>query len=997
MDAIREQAGELLRRHVAAARRLRKPLLVQRGWAGFSAEDLAEDVDAGDLFFIDEAPHDWLFARACCAIQHGGIGSLARALRQGCPVLVEPFGNDQFINAELVKALGFGAALDSPSRSGEDIARVIFDRVLPDGVRQRAAELGQQLRDEDGLQDACCRIDRWLERRQSGRDGRSRWWSGVWTLAAPLPDPEPLLPRAQPATRDGEAPAELGEPIPRILHQTFSERQIPEPYRAWHETWKTHHPDWQFRLWIDADCRRLIAQDYPWFLEVYDGYTDPRMRAEAARYFILHRHGGVYVDLDYEALRPLEPLLQGRGVVLTSEPPAHLQARHHHSLELISNAFLASVPGHAFWLHVFDALRSWRRAPESFAATGPGLLTRVVERFPGQVERPARRPAGDAGGRVELPPEGAARRSSLTIEASELLCPLSRIELEATPSAEIEQIIRRQAYAVHHWYGGWGLESPAANHQARVDLLFGGRQSPISYRVTADLLAADPPASPLPLISCLMVTRDRPLLARRAIDAFKRQTYAEKELVIVEDGPGSQLSDWLRDHPHPRIRYFREPDTGQTLGALRNIAVRHARGEYLAQWDDDDLSAPPRLERQMAMIHHFRVDACLLQRQLVWRPGDILVKSVRRLWEGSALVPKAMMPLYPEVARGEDTPAIEQLVSRARVAWLDMPELYLYIHHGTNTFGSDHWQPHFDLATERFQGPRYRPMLRDVQAFFEVDLERIERDFEQRAREPISRSVSPATPRDERPTVLVLTLIRDGARHLPGYLRRLCETSYPNEKLSLAFLDSDRLEESDPQLQALLPEWRQTFARVEFFEKDESFRAMELSGLELKSDLARRRNTLLQKALRDERWVLWMDVGLAAYPPQVIDHLLAVRKRIVVPNCLTASGEEPFDRSTFKLSPDAANLDRKPHRRGGLQPPSDADRLYLTDLRHETLVELDGVGGSMLLIDADLHRDGLIFPPFPYEGLIETEGLARMARDMGTECWGMPNLVIYHA
>ena len=68
----------------------------------------------------------------------------------------------------------------------------------------------------------------------------------------------------------------------------------------------------------------------------------------------------------------------------------------------------------------------------------------------------------------------------------------------------------------------------------------------------------------------------------------------------------------------------------------------------------------------------------------------------------------------------------------------------------------------------------------------------------------------------------------------------------------------------------------------------------------------------------------------------------------------------------------------------------------------------------MLLIEADIHREGLIFPPFPYgpnhpaardsnrflpdgqRGEIETEGLGLMAQDMGYQCWGLPNLEILH-
>ena len=84
------------------------------------------------------------------------------------------------------------------------------------------------------------------------------------------------------------------------------------------------------------------------------------------------------------------------------------------------------------------------------------------------------------------------------------------------------------------------------------------------------------------------------------------------------------------------------------------------------------------------------------------------------------------------------------------------------------------------------------------------------------------------------------------------------------------------------------------------------------------------------------------------------------------------------------------------------------DKQFLSQLRDEgPLVKLDSVGGTMLLIAADLHRDGLIFPPFRYRPsipiklpndtwFIETEGLGLMAKDMGQYLWGMPNLEIKH-
>ena len=62
----------------------------------------------------------------------------------------------------------------------------------------------------------------------------------------------------------------------------------------------------------------------------------------------------------------------------------------------------------------------------------------------------------------------------------------------------------------------------------------------------------------------------------------------------------------------------------------------------------------------------------------------------------------------------------------------------------------------------------------------------------------------------------------------------------------------------------------------------------------------------------------------------------------------------------------------------------------------DTVVRLDAVGGAALLVDAELHRHGLVFPPFPYRRRIETEGLSMMAMDMGALSWGMPFLEVLH-
>ena len=56
-------------------------------------------------------------------------------------------------------------------------------------------------------------------------------------------------------------------------------------------------------------------------------------------------------------------------------------------------------------------------------------------------------------------------------------------------------------------------------------------------------------------------------------------------------------------------------------------------------------------------------------------------------------------------------------------------------------------------------------------------------------------------------------------------------------------------------------------------------------------------------------------------------------------------------------------------------------------------VELEGVGGSCLLVRADIHRQGAIFPAVPVDHQLETEGFARLAKALGAKIIGLPRCV----
>jgi UDP:flavonoid glycosyltransferase YjiC (YdhE family)/glycosyltransferase involved in cell wall biosynthesis len=940
---IANPAG-ILAAHAQAAQMLGIPLLVQSGWAGFSAADLPAEIDPTLVHFAGFLPQDWLFARVGAAVQHGGIGSIARALRQSCPLLIEPFGNDQFYNARRVTELGFGAAMHPHRLTAAGIARVLRDKVLQPAYRKRAGALGATINAEDGLTTACLLIER--------------------IVGAGASEP-PAVPVAKSLT------------IPRIIHQTWKTHEVPAEWQAYQASWRQHHPDWEYRFWTDAELRAFIAERYAWFLPIYDGYGEPIMRVDAARYFLLAHFGGIYADLDYECLRPFDPLLAGRDLVLGLEPDAHhkqAQPRSGDLSYLVCNAMMASSPGHPFWEHVFRELIASHKAPEPLGATGPFMLTRAQRSFPG---------------------------APIDVLPAALLFPLVALRPWPQLSPAEQQAIAAVAYGLHHWGNSWCHEPIARQRRQFMCSLLVATQ-PL-FQGVLDLNAYRD--RDLPLISCLMVTRGRAEFALRAIHCFRIQTYPNRELLIIDDDPDDTLARAIAQLADPHIRHIRLPDTGRSLGDLRNLAVTEAAGAYVAQWDDDDLSDPERLAIQMAAIRTLGATACMLQRQQIWWPDqERIALSIQRPWEGSLLCARERLPRYPALGKGEDTPVTLSVLQRERVALLDAPTLYTYVCHGHNTHTAAHWEQHWQAATARYIGAQYNDML--IVLLLRHRLQSAE-SLVGRVMAPQfviapERLLPPVPIADELPFVSILCPVKNALPHLPRFLSNLEQLSYPPERLRLAFLESDSSDGTYELLREWLPALQQRYADVQVHKLDFAYHSAEVrwevsAQRRRRAILAQSRNALIDLALAGSDWALWIDVDLSDWPPDSIQRLLAPGKPIVVPNCVVAPGGRPFDLNSFKLKPNAAQLDWTPYLIDGiLQPPVGFGRLYLNDLRNHELVELDGIGGAMLLVRADLHRDGLRFPEEPYQHLIETEGLARRARDLGIACYGLPNLEVIH-
>ncbi|EDQ88680.1 uncharacterized protein MONBRDRAFT_8658 [Monosiga brevicollis MX1] len=167
--------------------------------------------------------------------------------------------------------------------------------------------------------------------------------------------------------------------IPRIIHQTYKNKNLPESWAETPAIWKEQHPGWSYEFWDDERNRKFIADNYAWFLPQFDAYPNNIQRADSIRYFILLHYGGVYADMDIQPMRNIEPMLGDAELVLPETPNLGL-----------TNAFMASVPNHPFMKLVTEELgphaNRWyhfTRHWQILTSTGPTFIWKLADEWGG--------------------------------------------------------------------------------------------------------------------------------------------------------------------------------------------------------------------------------------------------------------------------------------------------------------------------------------------------------------------------------------------------------------------------------------------------------------------------------------------------------------------------------------------------------------------------------------------------------------------------------------
>jgi mannosyltransferase OCH1-like enzyme len=156
--------------------------------------------------------------------------------------------------------------------------------------------------------------------------------------------------------------------IPRVFHQVWindHQPELPEQFRRYRDGWLEKHPHWEYRLWnlknlpFRSRHADLLARSKVPYAQI----------ADVLRYEILYELGGVYLDTDFECLRPIDDILKGVTNFACSD-----------NGKALTNAILGAEKSSTLMFRCVCEIPSRLGHQSPNVETGPTFFTRVVLR-----------------------------------------------------------------------------------------------------------------------------------------------------------------------------------------------------------------------------------------------------------------------------------------------------------------------------------------------------------------------------------------------------------------------------------------------------------------------------------------------------------------------------------------------------------------------------------------------------------------------------------------
>ena len=136
----------------------------------------------------------------------------------------------------------------------------------------------------------------------------------------------------------------------KIIHQSWKNENIPVKHKEHFESWHDYHPCALHVLWTDEDNTSFVKNEYPNLLDVYNSLVLVIQKCDMVRLLYLHKYGGVYADLDYEAHTNIFKNIPKKFDILIVESPALINETMQNSLMISRNR------KHMYWEKCIESI-----------------------------------------------------------------------------------------------------------------------------------------------------------------------------------------------------------------------------------------------------------------------------------------------------------------------------------------------------------------------------------------------------------------------------------------------------------------------------------------------------------------------------------------------------------------------------------------------------------------------------------------------------------------
>lgn len=164
--------------------------------------------------------------------------------------------------------------------------------------------------------------------------------------------------------------------IPKIIHQIWIGDAVPQELIQFQESWKQYHPDWEYKLWTQHDIPYLNLYNKDLIAQA----KNPAELADLLRYEILYQQGGVYIDMDFECLQPLDVLHHAYDLYIGIQP---LDS----GLVQLGIGIIGTIPGHPLLKKCIESLeenyKDEKIKTNVSAKTGPLHMTKIFLKYAG--------------------------------------------------------------------------------------------------------------------------------------------------------------------------------------------------------------------------------------------------------------------------------------------------------------------------------------------------------------------------------------------------------------------------------------------------------------------------------------------------------------------------------------------------------------------------------------------------------------------------------------